>query len=40
MSIKWGPVFAFSLPGGRLAPLPPVSYATVYNHVEFSTLVR
>jgi len=23
---KWGPVFTFSLPGGQIAPLPPVSY--------------
>jgi len=23
MSAKGGPVFTFSLPGGRLAPLPP-----------------
>jgi len=25
------PVFAFSLPGGQFAPLPPVSYATAEN---------
>jgi len=24
------PVFTFILPGGRLAPLPPVSYTTVH----------
>jgi len=29
MSAKLGPIFTFSLPGGRLASLPPVSYATV-----------
>ena len=29
MSIKRAPIFTFSLPGGgRLAPLPPISYAT------------
>jgi len=28
MSTNGGPVFTFSLPGGRLAPLPPVNYAT------------
>ena len=26
-----GPFFTFSLPGGRRAPLPPVSYATGFN---------
>jgi len=25
------PVFAFSLPGGKFAPLPPVSYVTATN---------
>jgi len=30
MSTKRGPVFTFSFPGGRLAPLPPASYATTY----------
>jgi len=29
MSAKWSPIFTFSLPGGRLASLPSVSYATV-----------
>jgi len=28
MSTKGGPVFTFSLPGGRLAPFLPVSYTT------------
>jgi len=28
MSNKGGPVFTLSLPGGRLTPLTPVSYAT------------
>jgi len=31
MSTKGGPDFTFSLPGWRLAPMPPVSYATVHN---------
>ena len=30
MSIKGGQVCTFNLPGGRIAPLPPVSYATKY----------
>jgi len=28
MSTKRGPVFTCGLPGWRLAPLPPISYAT------------
>ena len=32
MSTKGGPVFAFSLPGGRLAPLASVSYGTVHSN--------
>jgi len=28
MPAKVGPVFTFSLPGGKSRPLPPVSYAT------------
>jgi len=31
MSIRVGPVFTFSLPEGRIAPLAPVSYATCNN---------
>jgi len=31
ISAKGVPVFTFTLPGGRLAPLPPASYATVEN---------
>jgi len=34
MSTKGGPIFTFSLPGGRLAPSPPISYATGH---RFST---
>jgi len=32
MSTKGGPDFTFNLPGGRFAPLPPVSYATDHLH--------
>jgi len=31
ISAKGVPVFTFTLPGGRLAPLPPASHATVEN---------
>jgi len=31
VSTRGGPVFTFSLPWGRLAPLPPASYATGYS---------
>ena len=35
MPTEGRPVFAFSLPRGRLAPLSPVSYATAdYTNVE------
>jgi len=34
MSAKGGPVFTYGLPGGRLAPFPPVSYATAYTALE------
>jgi len=33
MSTKGGPVFTFSLPGGRLAPLLPVSYTTALRYM-------
>jgi len=32
MSTTGGPVFTFSLPGGRFGPLPPVSNATVHGY--------
>jgi len=32
MSTKGAQVFTFSLPGGRLVPCPPVSYATASGH--------
>jgi len=31
-----GPVFTFSLPRGRFAPLPPVSYATASRVAAFA----
>ena len=36
MSTEGGPVFTFSLPGGRLTSLPPVSYVTAdYINIEW-----
>jgi len=39
MSTEGAPVFTFSLPGRRLASLPPVSYATgSQGHNSFATV--
>jgi len=38
--LSGGPVFTFSLPEGRFAPLPPVSYATVFGDGELCYELR